>query len=394
MFRSLHPCLLLMILTTATTAAEPESPPTIGKPETVAHLASPEALVDHLLSIKPPKDGSKNTDLRNEERKEAEEAYKQAMAAWQKKLQQYKGRTVSWLLVVVDYKPADNGDGYDLQLQSTSDYPVTIQVGPGQQDLVETLEPESIVRATGVLQDYIFERLSKGDLFNDNDVVSARFGALLAPARVALAKPGATLPKAPTHGESTPATSGKPRPARKRLFPWLDHAEAVVFILDTSASMQPHLAAIGPTIVEAVRAMPAEKQFSVMLYSGSKLAARPARGLWPSGKEKAGLLAAFLKQARPGGRRTDPIPAVRRALRILDDESLAGKRRAVVLLTDGMVAMHTQVLKANLATRNADPKAAIHVHLRGEASKKLLARLQQIAEENNGTLRHENAAQR
>ena len=163
------------------------------------------------------------------------------------------------------------------------------------------------------------------------------------------------------------------------------NARHVVYVIDRSGSMVDTFDVVRWRLAESIGQLDLPQDFHVILFAEGAAMESPPRRLVPATKANRSLAAEFLEAARPSGR-TDPIPAIRRAMAVLN---AAGDQRGKViwLLTDGMFEDGEAVLRL-IAGTNADKNVSIFTFLYGHRPPEAVRLMSRIAEENNGQFRY------
>lgn len=159
---------------------------------------------------------------------------------------------------------------------------------------------------------------------------------------------------------------------------------SVVYVIDRSGSMVDSFDLLRLELVSSISRLESPSKFHVIFFCDNQPQENRSRCLTDPSKEAKAELADFIKDVRPSGQ-TDPIPALERALEVLNDPQ-APAPKVIHLLTDGEFPNNAKVL--NLVRSKAAPRGVrIQTYLYGSQSGPAEQVLRAVAQETGGNYR-------
>jgi hypothetical protein len=140
----------------ATTPAAPAGPSAANIPTKDEALASPDALKIFLQlggPRHPQKDGAQWDKMTSMAQDAAMEKYHKDMAAWQAN-KDFKGKTITWTMALVDLQKADSGLGYVAKLASPDGFVLPVAIPASSKDDIVSWKKDDRIVVTGKLDDY------------------------------------------------------------------------------------------------------------------------------------------------------------------------------------------------------------------------------------------------
>lgn len=166
-------------------------------------------------------------------------------------------------------------------------------------------------------------------------------------------------------------------------------ARHIVFLIDRSGSMVETFDSVRMAMVGTIGFLSERQSFHVIFFaSGKPLENHPKRMVNATDDRKV-KVAAFLESEKiiPVGR-TDPMPALRRAFKVLGSSRLKGPK-LIHLLTDGVFPRNDKVIEL---IRKMNPKGPNQVHINtilyGYRPAEAVKIMKLIADENKGTYKY------
>jgi len=162
----------------------------------------------------------------------------------------------------------------------------------------------------------------------------------------------------------------------------------IVYVIDRSGSMVEIFDTVNVEMCKSISYLSREQYFHVVLFSSGKPLEHMARRLVLALPIHKQLMAKFLENIKPGGK-TDPIPSLQRAFKVLDgaDTSDGKTGKLIFLLTDGNFPDNNKVL-AEVRKLNRNKKVLINTYLYGHRPPEAEIVMKKIAEENNGIYKY------
>ena len=171
-------------------------------------------------------------------------------------------------------------------------------------------------------------------------------------------------------------------PPRSSLLGAGGNARHVVYVIDCSGSMIGLFEDVRRAVLLSIGRLGEDQDFHIILFAqGQAIENAPLRLVAPSDANKL-QAAEFLASARAGAQ-SDPIPALRRALEVLQGADDGGK--IIYLLSDGVFPDAPAVM-ATIHARNKDKDVHIHTYFCG-GDPSGAALLERIARETGGLFR-------
>ena len=170
----------------------------------------------------------------------------------------------------------------------------------------------------------------------------------------------------------------------------ISNAYHIVYVIDRSGSMLDGLEQVKQEMARSIRFLRADRgqTFHALFFSDGEPKENPTRRLVaPTDAEKIAAVR-FMRTVQAGSKtgRTNPIPALQRAFRVLNQAPDKPEGKVIYLLTDGEFYDNEDVFKA-IHQLNATGKVRVHTALYGSRNARAKDVLQRIATANRGTFR-------
>jgi len=163
-------------------------------------------------------------------------------------------------------------------------------------------------------------------------------------------------------------------------------AKSIVYVVDRSGSMHKTFPLVRQEMLRRISSLSEEQDFHVILFAvGDPLEKEPDR-LTPATEGHKDQAAIFLESVEPEGA-TDPIPALKKAFRVLGTARPERPGKLIQLLTDGNFPDNQATLDA-IKDFNRRHDVHINTFLYGRRPEEAERVLQQIADENKGTYKY------
>jgi hypothetical protein len=152
----------------------------------------------------------------------------------------------------------------------------------------------------------------------------------------------------------------------------------VTYVIDASVSMKPKFADARATVLAAIKDLPADTQFAILIDIADVTQRHPVAGLTPANPANEAAAERFLNNDRL-------VPKGEGKLDIAVATACKMKPSAVWLMSDGDIANNSDVVVKRIIASARESKVAIHTRLALAGTRKREEVLLQIARETGGT---------
>jgi len=108
----------------------------------------------------------------------------------------------------------------------------------------------------------------------------------------------------------------------------------VVYVIDRSGSMAPHLDDVKAEMARSIGRLVPRQDFHIIFFSNNRTIEGPRNGLVPAEYRQKSAAGKFILDVRASGR-TTALVALKRAFAVLKDADRTGRGKIIYLLTDG-----------------------------------------------------------
>ncbi len=355
---------------TQPTTKPKEKTPKIEIPKTTAKtrpdagpLETPETLSDSLQTTPrhPSEDKETWDTLTSLQKEEAEKKYQKELEEHKNK-NDFRGKTVSWMLVVNDVAKDENGEGFILTSRSEKDSSVTAMVAACEKDYLLKLRKGDKVRVKGIIDDYDFVTppAKPGELFPERR--PPQFNVTLRDASVVL-------------------TNDIPLVA---MYDRQFESKRTIFLIDSSGSMVDKIDAARIEVTQAVSGLNANQEFAIVFFKNAR---NPAGiKMTPATDQNKTSAKEQADQVRPAGQ-SHVLPYLIKAFRTLSTDKEGG---IICMVTDGIVNVEeaNEIFEA-IKKYNPDNRVVINTFLVGQSTEEATEILKAIAELTGGEFSQE-----
>jgi hypothetical protein len=332
-------------------------------------LLAPESLLEFVEGRppKPQEDTATWDRLTSLQREEAMRKYGAGLKAWEAKSNR-RGWRVSWVLFLKEVSPIKPGEGFEVLGASETGCLVAAFQPASARDTLLKLEKGTRIEIQGAVKDY-------GSLSAQGERgLSAYTGGKL----VVLLEDATVTPT------NKPISTG--HPGTSTFFGVRMEAGNVVYAIDRSGSMAVGgvFDAVKREVVKSLSTLKDTHGFHIILFSDTKqpVESPPRRVVAANGTNKREA-AKFLEDIIAEGK-SNPMPALERAFEVLQTNTMPGKGKVILLLTDGVFTVKNEEVVQFIRSRNKNKGVVINTYLYGHAPEEAATVMKQIAQENGG----------